>query len=67
MRWLVSLYYEFEFWLRATPLIVAAAAPRVRCAQCGGPMVLMGFVPPRLYTPPPARIGAGLPSDFDSS
>lgn len=46
VRWLVSLHYELEFWLKSSVLIVTAARPRVRCPKCGGPMLLIGFVPP---------------------
>jgi hypothetical protein len=66
VRWLVSLYYELEFWLKSSVLVVAAAPPRVRCPSCGGPMLCRGFIPPE-YRPIEHPRDVLLAEFFDSS
>lgn len=66
VRWLVSLYYELEFWLKSSLLVVAASPPRVRCPSCGGPMLCRGFIPPE-YRPIERPRDVVLAEFFDSS
>jgi hypothetical protein len=42
---LVTLHQGEVWMLLATEQLVQAAAPRVRCPECGGAMVVVGFVP----------------------
>ena len=45
VRWLIALYQGLVFALRGHVPQEAPARPRIRCAFCGGPMVVVGFVP----------------------
>jgi len=46
VRWLVTLSYGLLYLLRgALPAATAASSP-LRCPACGGPMHLIGFLPP---------------------
>jgi Putative transposase len=46
VRWLVTLYYGLLFLLRGDlPAAIASESP-VRCPRCGGPMHIIGFLPP---------------------
>jgi hypothetical protein len=46
VRWLVTLHYWLTDRLLANPTAKTAAQPRIRCATCGAPMRILGFVPP---------------------
>ena len=54
IRWLVTLHYDLVFLLLAV-MKEEPPPPAVRCAQCGGAMRLVAFVPP--CRGPPAREG----------
>jgi hypothetical protein len=43
VRWLIALYYGGIFVLRGHVPHAAPAQPRVRCAVCGGPMIVVAF------------------------
>lgn len=43
VRWVVTLHYDLLFLLLAQQP-PATPRPRIRCATCGGPMVVVGFV-----------------------
>jgi hypothetical protein len=46
VRWLVTLYYGLLYLLRgALPAETATGSP-LRCPACGGPMHVIGFLPP---------------------
>jgi hypothetical protein len=45
VRWLVTLHNGEVWTLLATEQLVQAATPPVRCAECGGAMVVVGFIP----------------------
>ena len=44
VRWLVTLHNGELFRLLAKPLLVMFPRPQIRCAQCGGPMIVT-FLP----------------------
>ena len=46
VRWLVTLYYGLVSRLRGDRPAATAAASPVRCPACGGPMHVIGFLPP---------------------
>ena len=43
--WLVALYYGLVFWLLAKVPHERHAEPRIRCAECAGPMRVLAFLP----------------------
>jgi Putative transposase/Transposase zinc-binding domain len=45
VRWLIALYQGLVFVLRGHLWQPAPARPRIRCAVCGGPMIVVAFVP----------------------
>ena len=45
VRSMVTVHNRAKFVLLAKPTAEPAARPVPRCASCGGPMVLLGFVP----------------------
>jgi Putative transposase/Transposase zinc-binding domain len=45
VRWLIALYQGLVFALRNHLPQQAPARPGIRCAVCGGPMIVVGFVP----------------------
>jgi hypothetical protein len=45
VRWLIALYQGLVFALRGHLPQEAPARPRIRCAFCGGAMIVVGFVP----------------------
>jgi hypothetical protein len=45
VRWLIALYHGLVFALRGHLPQEAPGRPRIRCAVCGGPMVVVAFVP----------------------
>jgi hypothetical protein len=45
VRWLIALYQGLVFALRGHLPRAAPARPRIHCAFCGGPMIVVGFVP----------------------
>lgn len=51
VRWLVSLTYGLVFMLMSRPLIATIIPPKVRCAECGGPMHVVAFVRPPMFGP----------------
>lgn len=48
LRWLVSLALALTYLLAPT-VVVERTPPLVRCAECGGPMLVVAFLPPPLY------------------
>ena len=45
VRWMVTVHNRAKFVLLAERTAEPAAQPVPRCPSCGGPMVLLGFVP----------------------
>ena len=45
VRWMVTVHNRAKFVLLAERTAEPAARPVLRCPSCGGPMVLLGFVP----------------------
>jgi hypothetical protein len=45
VRWLIALYQGLIFVLRGHLPQQTLARPRIRCAVCGGPMIVVAFVP----------------------
>jgi hypothetical protein len=45
VRWLIALLQGLVFALRGQLPQEAPARPPIRCAVCGGPMIIIGFVP----------------------
>jgi ribosomal protein S14 len=45
VRWLIALYQGLVFALWSPPRREVPIRPRIRCAACGEPMVVVGFVP----------------------
>jgi DNA-directed RNA polymerase subunit RPC12/RpoP len=46
VRWLVELYHGLVFLLLAKVPQEGLTEPRIRCADCGGPMRVLTFLPP---------------------
>jgi hypothetical protein len=51
VRWLVTVHNRAMFVLLAKRAQEPAAQPARRCPACGGPMVLLGFVPALALAP----------------
>jgi hypothetical protein len=47
VRWLASLYYDLVFVLLCHVQEVGIERPRLRCADCGGPLIVSSFVAPK--------------------
>jgi len=45
VRWLVTLHYCLAYRLLANAPQETVTEPRIRCAKCGGPMRVLGFLP----------------------
>jgi Putative transposase/Phage integrase, N-terminal SAM-like domain len=46
VRWLVTLHYGLVYLLLANLSQEGLTKPRIRCDVCGGPMRVLGFLPP---------------------
>jgi hypothetical protein len=46
VRWLVTLYYGLIYLLRGDLPAATADGSPIRCPACGGPMHVIGFLPP---------------------
>jgi hypothetical protein len=46
VQWLVTLHYGLLFLLLARQPLVACASSRLRCPNCGGAIVAVGYAPP---------------------
>jgi len=55
VRWLIALYYGHVFVLLGHVEAAAAPPPRMRCAECGGPLIVHAYVPPARG--PPGAVG----------
>lgn len=56
VRWMIALYYDRLFVLLCHVAEVIAPLTASRCAVCGGPLVVRGYVPPTRG--PPAGAGS---------
>jgi hypothetical protein len=45
VRWLIALYRGLDFVVRGQFPQESPVRPRIRCAFCDGPMIIVGFVP----------------------
>jgi hypothetical protein len=52
VRWMIALDYDRLFVLLCHVVDVIALPPASRCAACGGPLIVRGFVPPARGPPP---------------
>jgi hypothetical protein len=48
VRWLISLCFGLLHLLRGKLPPEPAKAPKIRCPECGGPMQVLGYLPPDL-------------------
>jgi hypothetical protein len=46
VRWLIALCFGLMFSMRAEPTEVVTCPPAIRCAECGGAMYIVSYIPP---------------------
>jgi DNA-directed RNA polymerase subunit RPC12/RpoP len=46
LRWLISLCFNLSYFLKGKLPPKPAKEPRIRCPECGGPMRVLGYLPP---------------------
>ena len=49
VQWLVSLYYDLLFVLLCHVHDATLAPPKMRCAECGGGLIVTGFSTPEYH------------------